>query len=77
MAKKNVSKSVIRSQFSIDFEHHFEKRGEVLKVLKAEKEELVLSGTDKTAKRVEGGYFDKLDKPFTSSFARNVGRDVH
>ena len=42
------------------------------KKFKAKKEELGLSGAAKTAKKVEGGVFDKLDSALTFGFVRNV-----
>ena len=53
MAKNNVPKAVIMSQFRIsklNFKKHFEKRRWVQN-FKAEKEELSLSGSAKTAKK--------------------------
>ena len=63
MAKKNVPKSVIMSQFSIGKStlNDILRSEEKFKKFKAEKEELGLTGAAKTAKKVKGGYFDKLD----------------
>ena len=63
MAKNNVPKAVIMSQFSIGkstLNDILRSEGK-FKKFKAEKEELGLSGAAKTAKKVEGGVFDKLD----------------
>ena len=63
MAKNNVPKAVIMSQLSIGKStlNDILKSKEKFKKFKAEKEELGLSGATKTAKKVEGGVFDKLD----------------
>ena len=63
MAKKNVPKSVIMSQFRIGKSTLKDtlRNEEKFNKFKAENEELGLTGADKTVKRVEGGYFDKLD----------------
>ena len=69
MAKKNVPKSVIMSQFSIGKStlNDILRSEEKFKKFKAEKEELGLIGAAKTAKKVEGGYFDMLDSAQVSS----------
>ena len=46
---------------------------EKFKKFKAEKEELGLSGAAKTAKKVVGGVFDKLDSAFYIWFRLNEG----
>ena len=62
MEKKNVLKSVIMSQFSTGKSTLNEiLRSEQFKKFKAEKEELGLTGAARTAKKVRGGCFDKLD----------------
>ena len=63
MAKNNVPKAVIMSQFIIGKStlNGILRSKEKFKIIKAEKEELSLSGSAKTAKKVEGGVFDKLD----------------
>ena len=61
MAKKNVPKYVKMSQFNIS-------KSTLNNILrseekfKAKKEELGLTGAAKTAKKVKGGYFNKLDR---------------
>ena len=63
MAKNNLPKAVIMSQFSIGKStlNEILRSKEKFKKFKAEKEELGLSGAAKTTKEVEGGIFDKLD----------------
>ena len=63
MAKNNVPKAVIMSQFSIGKSTLNDiLRSEVkFKKFKAEKDELGLRGAAKTAKIVEGNVFDKLN----------------
>jgi len=63
MAKKNEPKSVKISQFSIGKStlNDILRSEEKFKKFKAEKEELGITGAAKTAKKVKGGYFDKLD----------------
>ena len=63
MTKNNVPKSVIMKQFSIGKStlNSILRSKEKFKKFKAEKEVLGLNAAAKTAKKVEGGYFDKLD----------------
>ena len=63
MANNNVPKTFIMSQFSIGKStlNDILRSKEKFKKFKAEKEELGLIGAAKTAKKVEGGVFDKLD----------------
>ena len=76
MEKKNVLKSVIMSQFSTGKSTLNEiLRSEQFKKFKAEKEELGLTGATKTAKRVEGGYFDKLDSSIYIWFRQEREKD--
>ena len=64
MANNNVPKAVIMSQFNIGKStlNDILRGKEKFKGFKAEKEELGLIGAAKTAKKVEGGVFDKLDE---------------
>ena len=66
MAKSNVPKAVIISQFSISKStiNDILRSKDELKKCNTEKEELGLSGAVKTAKKVDGGVFDKLDSAF-------------
>ena len=63
MAKNNVPKAVIMSQFKIgkSILNDTLRSEEKFKKFTAEKEELGLSEATKTAKKVAGGVFDKLD----------------
>ena len=63
MAKNNVPKAVIMSQFKIgkSILNDTLRSEEKFKKFTAEKEELELSEATKTAKKVAGGVFDKLD----------------
>ena len=63
MAKNNMPKAVIMSQFSKGKStlNDILRSKEKFKKFKAEKEKLGLSGAAKTARKVEGGVFDKLD----------------
>ena len=63
MAKNNVPKAVIMSQFSIckSTLNDILRSERKFKKFKAEKEELGLSVAAKTPKKVEGGVFDKLE----------------
>ena len=70
MAKNNLPKAVIMSQFSISKStlNDILKSEGKFKEFKAEKEELGLSRAAKTAKKVEGGVFDKLDSLLSVHF---------
>ena len=63
LVKNNVPKAVIMSQFSIvkSTLNDILWRKEKFKKIKSKKEELGLSGSAKTVKKVEEGVFDKLD----------------
>jgi len=78
MAKKNEPKSVKISQFSIGKStlNDILRSEEKFKKFKAEKEELGITGAAKTAKKVKGGYFDKLDSALYIYIVRNVRRAV-
>ena len=70
MAKNNVPKAVIMSQFSIGKStlNDFLRSKAKFKKFKAKKEELGLSGSAKAAKKVKGGVFDKLDSALYIQF---------
>ena len=78
MAKNNVPKAVLISQFSIGQStlNDILRSEEKLKKFKAEKEKLGLSGAAKTAKKQREASLTSQTAPFTFGFVRNVKRAV-
>ena len=70
-----MPKSFIMERFSIDRSTLYDilKSEEKLKKFKAEKEDLGLIKATKTNKKVEGGWYDKLDSALYIWFRRQEG----